>query len=533
MRAPAAQLRFLRQREAASPAARAGDATREGERPAPSGWRGRPSRLWPALIGCLAVAAVTLLLPSTPTYDPWAWILWGREIVELDLNTRGGPSWKPLPVLFTVPFSLFGTDIAPYLWLWIARAGGLLALVMAYRVARRLVGGYYGIFAGVLAALSLLSSFKFVRDAALGNSEALLAALVLWAFERHMDGRRDHALYLGVAAALLRPEVWPFLGLYGLWLWVREPQLRLRMIGFAGLIPLLWFGPEIWGSGEPLRASSRANNPNPGSAAFAEHPALELASRFRKVVIAPVKGGILIAVAFAAVMWFRRRKEGATLALFAGGFAWFALVAGMTEGGYAGNQRYLIVSTAAATVLGGVGAARVLQGVGALAQRIGGSVRTGHVAAAAFCALAFAISFPFIIEKANNTERVSGGLDHEAELWRDLQVMIEKEGPKERLLACGGVASGPFQTQMIAWELGIHGIQVAWRATVPPGVAFRTRTVPDGPLVVKPSDGRYRQVAHHGKWRLLSVAPDRGGRGCPRAGAGAPTAPAPPTRPAG
>ena len=36
-----------------------------------------------------------------------------------------------------------------------------------------------------------------MRDSALGNSEPLMAALVLWAFERHLDGRRDHALYLG------------------------------------------------------------------------------------------------------------------------------------------------------------------------------------------------------------------------------------------------------------------------------------------------------------------------------------------------
>ena len=161
--------------------------------------------MWPVIVGCL-LASVTLALPSTPTYDPWAWILWGREIVHLDLVTTGGPSWKPLPMFFTIPFSLTGDDVAPLLWVWIARAGGLLACAMAYRVARRLVGGYYGIFAGMLAALALFSSFKFVRDAALGNSEALLAALVLWAFERHLDGRRDHALYLAFAAALLRPR---------------------------------------------------------------------------------------------------------------------------------------------------------------------------------------------------------------------------------------------------------------------------------------------------------------------------------------
>ena len=524
MRAPAAHLRFLRLREATPPRAER-ESTAEVVRGAPSGWRGTPAPMWPVILACLTISALTLILPSTPTYDPWAWILWGREITELDLVTTGGPSWKPLPILFTVPFSLAGDHTAPLLWLWIARAGGLLACAMAYRVARRLVGGYYGIFAGILAALALFSSFKFVRDAALGNSEALLAALVLWAFERHLDGRRDHALYLAFGAALLRPEVWPFLGVYGLWLWFGEPRLRRRMVLFAVLIPALWFAPEYWGSGDWMRASTRANSPNPGSAAFADSPAFELLARFRKVVIAPVKGGILLAGIYALVMWIRHRREGATLALAAGGLAWFLLVAGMTEAGYAGNQRYLIVTTAAICVLGGVGAARVLQFVGRLAEGLTGSWRTGAAAAAGFFALACVISMPFIIEKANNTERVSGGLDHEAALWDDLKELLD-EVPRERLITCGGVFAGPFQTQMIAWEMHIHGIQVGWRESVPPGVAFRTRTVPDGPLVMKPTDGRFRQVAHVGKWRVLTVPP-AGPTRCPPAGLGAPTAPPP------
>ena len=48
-------------------------------------------------LACLALAALSLLGPSTPTYDPWAWIIWGREVVHLDLVTTDGPSWKPLP----------------------------------------------------------------------------------------------------------------------------------------------------------------------------------------------------------------------------------------------------------------------------------------------------------------------------------------------------------------------------------------------------------------------------------------------------
>ena len=53
------------------------------------------------IVVSLVIAALSLLIPSTPSYDPWAWLVWGREIVHLDLHTTGGPSWKPLPMLFT------------------------------------------------------------------------------------------------------------------------------------------------------------------------------------------------------------------------------------------------------------------------------------------------------------------------------------------------------------------------------------------------------------------------------------------------
>src|SRR5215218_1311389 len=120
MRAPAAQLRFLRQ-EVEAPRTRASWGTLTRVLAPPAGTPGGP--VLPAVLACLAVAALTLLLPSTPTYDPWAWIMWGREIVHLDLVTTGGPSWKPLPILFTTPFSLLGDHTAAYLWLVIARAG--------------------------------------------------------------------------------------------------------------------------------------------------------------------------------------------------------------------------------------------------------------------------------------------------------------------------------------------------------------------------------------------------------------------------
>jgi hypothetical protein len=485
----------------------------------------RSAPILPVLVGCLLLSALTLLFPSTPTYDPWAWIMWGREIVQLDLVTEGGPSWKPLPVLFTAPFSLFGADVAPYLWVWIARAGGLLALAMAFRLARRLTGtGAAGIVGGIFAVAFLATTYEYVRDAALGNSEALLAGLVLWAIERDLDGRRDHALYLGFAAALLRPEVWPFLGLYGAWLWLEEPRLRLRMAILAALIPLLWFGPELWGSGNALRASDRANNPNPGSAAFAAHPGLEVIERFHDRTVWALKAAGLVGMLVAAVAWTRRRWQGPVLWIAAIGLAWLVLVAAMTEGGYAGNQRYLIVTTAALCVLAGIGVGRVFQGLLLVGTRLTGNARAALAGAVVVFAAAIAIGWPVVEDKADNIDATLDELRYEASLWHTLDDAVEAGGGRDGLLACGAVYSGPFQTQMVAYELGVHGLDVsALSGTTPPGVAFRTHTVPRGPLVIAVTDDRFRRVAASGRWQLWTAPrADARGRACPAAGPGAP-----------
>ena len=64
---------------------------------------GRPARtrghgwLYLAIVGlALIAAAVSLRLPTTPNYDPWVWVIWGREIVHGQLSTTGGPTLKPL-----------------------------------------------------------------------------------------------------------------------------------------------------------------------------------------------------------------------------------------------------------------------------------------------------------------------------------------------------------------------------------------------------------------------------------------------------
>ena len=108
--------------------------------------------------------------------------MWGRETGRLALDTSSGPSWKPFPVVFTTPLALFG-DAAPALWLVVARAGGLLALAGAFALATRLGGRWAGIAAAAVMALSPWWLF----NTALGNSEGLLAAAVLWAVVAHLE----------------------------------------------------------------------------------------------------------------------------------------------------------------------------------------------------------------------------------------------------------------------------------------------------------------------------------------------------------
>ncbi len=148
----------------------------------------------------IAVSALSLLIPWSLAYDAQAWVVWGRDALDLALDTRSGPSWKPLPVLVTTPLAVTG-DAAPALWMVLARTGGLLALVGAAALASRLAGRTAGAAA---AAVMALSPWWF-HNTILGNSEGLLAAAVLWAVVAHLAGRSRAALAL--AGAVVGPRI--------------------------------------------------------------------------------------------------------------------------------------------------------------------------------------------------------------------------------------------------------------------------------------------------------------------------------------
>lgn len=435
--------------------------------------------LW--IVGCVVVAALSLLAPWTPTYDPWAWLIWGREVGGLDLDTTAGPAWKPLPVLVTASLAPLG-GAAPALWLVLARAGGLLAVVLAGSLAARLAGGRGRWFAGAVAALGLLATVGFLRGVAGGSSEGLLVALVLLAVERHLAERRGQAFGALVAASLLRPEAWPFLLAYAAWLWRRDPGSRTIAVAGLALVPALWFLPELWGSGDVLRSSERARVPNPEQPALAVRPALASLEGFVSMVPVPVLLLALVATALAIA-----RRVTVLLALAGAAAGWVVLVAAMAELGFSGEDRYLLVAAALVAVLGGVGAGRFYDLATLRAPRIAAP------AAAAILTVAVAGSLPA-------ARRLGDELSYAAELRSDLSAVVERAGGAELLRSCGPLYAGRYRFPLVAWHLRAH-ISDLSLAPQAPGVVFRSKLTPGEPTS-PPVPAGFELVAGEGAWEV-------------------------------
>jgi len=447
-------------------------------------------RYWVAF-AVLGATALTFLWPSAPTYDPWSWIIWGREILHLDLSTVDGPSWKPLPVLLTTPFALFG-GLAPDLWLFVARAGTIAGIVMAFRVARRLGG----LPAGAAAAAAYAISPWTIRNGWLGNSEGLLVALALASVDRHLAGRYRHAFLFGLGAALLRPEAWAFFGLYGLWLFWRDADARRMVLaGFVSL-PVLWLLPELWGSGDLLRAAHRAHNPNPNSVAFSDDPIGEVIKQFWMMLSRAVKGGIYL-LPLGLLLRVPRRQEWRTVVVLAAAAAiWVGEVALMTNDGFSGNSRYLIMPAAIACVLGGVGVGWLVR---ALPQRI---LRQPVVVPLLAVVAAFLFVRPFL----DRFDPVMQSNEYQARLNDGLSDVIASAGGRDRLLACGTPFTGRFQVPVVAWHLHVHTTDVKYLPQ-PRGVAFRAhntaREGPTPPLDSLGGEAAVQTFAIGNGWRIV------------------------------
>jgi hypothetical protein len=441
--------------------------------------------------GCLGVAALSLLVPAAPDYDPWSWLVWGREAGRLELSTAGGPAFKPLPVAVTTVLALAGDAAAPQLWLLVARAAAAAAVVLAFAAARRLAGG--SVVAGAAAAAGVLLTGGFVHHAAVGNSEPLLLALALAAALCAADGRHGPALALGVLAALVRVEAWPYLALYGAWCAWRRPRLRAAVALAAIGVPAAWFVPEWLGSGDVLRSGDRALVPNPGAPALADAPALESLRRAAGLVPLPVAAGL------AAALVARHGRAAALPA--AAGAGWLLLVAVMAQAGFSGEERYAVPGAGLLAVTAGAGLAWV--------------ARRGRPATAAVVLLVAGAGALAAAGVPDGAARLRAA----DELAADLRAVVPAAGGREHLLACGRPAVGRYRGPMLAYALDVP--RRAVRADgAPAAVTFRSR-LRTGP-VTPPAPPRARRLAAVGRWTVVARCAGPPPARAPRPAAGRP-----------
>jgi hypothetical protein len=477
--------------------------TDSGRRPTP--WT--ISRLAPGrnfygwlIAATLTVGALSLLIPSTPSYDPWSWLVWSRQIIHGHLTiTSGGTSWKPLPMIFTIPFSLFGRA-APDLWLVVARAGALAAVVMVFRLAYRLtlrVGGLFGevddaadrlttvapaLLAGLIGAvaLALSASGGFVSSNALGYSEGFAAALLLISIDRHIDGKPRQAFVVGFLVALDRPEIWLFWGPYGLWLFWKDPGARVLVATLAVITPIIWFLPVYLGCGSFSCSVSRATHPRSNSLAFASNPFVaELKRAAWPTMLLRIKVvAALLFLAVLGILWqtyhrtglagLRTDRNQARLTaglLGVGGLAWFVVIAVMTQVGFSGNNRYLVLGSALVDTCGAIGygwAARELAVLAARRWRANdaGSGRARispplQWAAAVLCAAIFLGLPNWVGSNMISIPRTHGSLVYQARLRQAMSDLITRSGGDGKVLGCGTVMTEGFQVPMVAWVLNV------------------------------------------------------------------------------
>ena len=446
-----------------------------------------------AIAIALALAAASLLVVApAPSYDPWAWLLWGREVAGGSLSTVEGPAFKPLPVAVCALLAPLG-GAAPWLWVALVRWAAAVAAVLAFRLARdrfagagdRAVaapepgGGRGAVLAGALAAAGVLLCGALPAMTAAGADPALGLALGLGAAAAWAAGRAAPAFALGAACGLVRVEAWPFLLAAGVVAWRREPRLRPLLAGLAVAVPAAWLLPELIGSGDPLRSGARAQVPNPGQPALADVPALASLGEAATLPLWPLWAGVAVLAA---------ARDRAALVPAAAGAAWVAVVALMAQAGFSGEARYAVPGAALIAVSGAIGLAR-------LAGR-------HRLAAAAVAVAVAAAALPRVADLAGVRREQA----YQQALATQLATAVRAAGGRDAVLACGRPYVGRLRGPLMAYRMDVEK-RVVEPDELPraPAVVFRSRLhADDAPLPAR-VPASFVEVARTPVWQVLAA----------------------------
>jgi hypothetical protein len=171
-----------------------------------------------------------------------------------------------------------------------------------------------------------------------------------------------------------------------------------------------------------------------------------------------------------------RRRRADILAVAAISLAWMLVVAALAQKGFTGNLRYVLPPAALLCVLAGPGWTALLRGRGPV---------LAIVAAAAMA--------PGLVIWAGTVAGQFARLAADERVYDELPSVIERAGGEAAIRRCGGIFTGPFQTQALAWELHTRQRRIGLDPTLP------------GTIIARPGariagDARFEPVLRSEHW---------------------------------
>jgi hypothetical protein len=300
---------------------------------------------------CVATAIGFFVYPTYPNYDSYYSLLWGREILDLQLPGFEGfrvPTEHPLAIAVSAVVGLFPSG--DRLFIALILASFLWLIWGVYRLGRT---AFTPLVGGVAAALTL-TRLDFGFLAARGYIDIPYMAIVVWAaaLEAARPRRGVPVLLLLAAAGLLRPEAWVLSGLYWLWVaWRASWGQRLLYAALAAIGPVVWAVTDLIVTGDPLfsllHTSSSAEDLG-RQRTLSELPTA-IPEFFNALVKLPVALAALVGLGLALTI--APRRSAMPLALLLSGIVTFALI------GLAGAsviERYLAIAAVALLIFAAV-----------------------------------------------------------------------------------------------------------------------------------------------------------------------------------
>jgi len=412
---------------------------------------------WLVALGILIASAVLLRWANTrPGYDPYGWLDWGYQTLRGTLNLGGAPSWKPFTYIFTVPYSLLG-HWALYVWMETSVAISLAGAIFAGRIAYRLTaaeGGpgarrYPAIVAAIVAGAAVLGIQSYFHYILSVQSDSMLVTFCLAAIDCHLGGRLRWSWWLGVVAGLGRPEVWPFLVVYGIWLLLKRPSMRWMVIA-GGIVTLfLWFGVPTITNGKPDIAGQLAlKSPRE----LHSNKVVGTIDRFTGLDYVTLEIGALLVVVLAVL-----RRNRTVLALAAMAAGWVLVEIAFVLHGFPGVPRYLFEPAGVVAVLAGVTVGWLLLD----ASRF--DARLPSWAGIPVAVVLVAVAIPHAI----TTARVEhGDIHHERARTAEIDKLgayIEALGGAKRVLSCGHPVLNVEYVSVMGWYLHLNTGDIGYR----------------------------------------------------------------------